>query len=80
MRASFQSNAKLSGYISLDRILELIQDIQWHSLDEIVKVIPMPSDKLNEVLYFLQEQVLIDRKDEKLRLTCIGLKFLQLKS
>ena len=57
--------------ISLDRILELIQDIQWHSLDEIVKVIPMPSDKLNEVLCFLQEQVLIDRKDEKLRLTCI---------
>ncbi len=66
--------------ISLDRILELIQDIQWHSLDEIKLVISMPSDKLNEALCFLQEQVLIDRKDEKLRLTCTGLKFLQLKS
>ncbi len=80
MKTSNQSNVKLSGYISLDRILELIQDIQWHSLDEIVKVIPMPSDKLNEVLCFLQKQALIDRKNEKLRLTCTGLKFLQLKS
>ncbi len=66
--------------ISLDRILELIQDIQWHSLDEIVKVIPMPSDKLNEVLCFFQEQALVDRKNEMLRITCLGLKFLQLKS
>ncbi len=80
MRTSFQSNAKLSGYIFLDRTLEIIQDIQWHNLDEIVKVIPMPSDKLNEVLCFLQEQALVERKNEMLRITCLGLKFLQLKS
>ncbi len=79
MKTSIQSNAKLSGYISLDRILELIQDIQWHNLDEIVKVIPMPSDKLNLTLHFLQEQSLIERKNEMLRITCSGLKFLQLK-
>jgi RIO-like serine/threonine protein kinase len=80
MKTSIQSNAKLSGYISLDRILELIQDIQWHNLDEMVKVIPMPSDKLNVILHFLQEQLLIERKNEMLRITCSGLKFLQLKS
>ncbi len=66
--------------ISLDRILELIQDIQWHSLDEIKLIISMPSDQLNEALCFLQKQALIDIKDETLKITCTGLKFLQLKS
>ena len=66
--------------ISLDRILELIQDIQWHSLDEIKLIVSMPSDKLNEALYFLQNQALIDIKDEMLKITYTGLKFLQLKS
>ncbi len=76
----FQSNAKLPGYIALDRILELLQDMQWHSLEEIQKETALPSEKLNLVLNFLQKQALIDRKDEMLRLTCTGLKFLQLKS
>ncbi len=80
MIASIQSNAKLSGYISIDRILELLQDIQWHSLEEIQKETALPSDKLNEALCFLRKQALIDRKDEKLRITSTGLKFLQLKS
>ncbi len=80
MKTSIQSNAKLSGYISLDGILELIQDIQWHRLEEIKLVISMPSDKLNEALCFLQKQALVDRKNEMLRITCLGLKFLQLKS
>jgi predicted transcriptional regulator len=80
MKTPIQSNAKLPGYISFDRILELLQDVQWHSLEEIQKEIALPSEKLNVVLHFLQEQALIDRKDEKLRITCTGLKFLQLKS
>ncbi len=54
--------------------------MQWHSLEEIQKETALPSDKLNEVLLFLQEQTLIDEKDEMLRITCTGLKFLQLKS
>jgi hypothetical protein len=40
----------------------------------------LPSEKVNEVLHFLQEQALIDKKDEMMRITCTGLKFLQLKS
>jgi predicted transcriptional regulator len=80
MKTSLQSNAKLSSYISIDRILELLRDIEWHSLEEIQKEIALPSDKLNEVLYFLQKQALIDREEEKLRITSTGLKFLQLKS
>jgi RIO-like serine/threonine protein kinase len=80
MRTSFQSNTKLSGYISLDRTLGSLQDVQWHSLEEIQKETALSLDKLNEALCFLQELMLIDRKDEMLRLTCTGLKFLQLKS
>ncbi len=80
MKTPIQSNAKLPGYISFDRILELLQDIQWHSLEEIQKEIILPSEKLNVVLHFLQEQALVDIKDEKLRITSTGLKFLQLKS
>lgn len=80
MRTLFQSNAKLSGYISLDRTLELLQDVQWHSLKEIQKEIALPPEKLNVVLRFLREQALVDRKNEMLRITCLGLKFLQLKS
>ncbi len=80
MKTSLQSNAKLSGYISIDRILELLQDMQWHSLDEIQKETALPPDKLNEALCFLQEQALIDKKDEMLKITSTGLKFLQLKS
>ena len=80
MGALIQPNAKLSGYILLDRILGLLQDIQRHSLEEIQRTMTLPSEKLNEVLHFLQEQALIDKKDETLRITCTGLKFLQLKS
>jgi DNA-binding IclR family transcriptional regulator len=64
MGTLFQPNAKLSGYISLDRILGLLQDIQRHSLEEIQRKMTLPSEKLNEVLHFLQEQALIDKKDE----------------
>ncbi len=67
------------GYISLDRILGLLQDIQRHSLEEIQKTMTLPSEKLDEMLHFLQEQALIDKKDETLRITCTGIKFLQLK-
>jgi predicted transcriptional regulator len=80
MGTLIQSNAKLSGYISLDRILGLLQDIQRHSLEEIQKKMTLQSEKLNEMIHFLQEQALIDKKDETLRITCTGLKFLQLKS
>ncbi len=80
MGTLIQSNAKLSSYISFDRILGLLNDIRWHSLEEIQKKMILPSEKINEVLCFLQEQTLIDKKDEMLRITCIGLKFLQLKS
>ncbi len=64
--------------IHLDRILDMLLDSHWHSIDEIKKEIPMQEDKLNEVLYFLKEQGYISRENEKLRITPRGLKFLGL--
>lgn len=60
---------------SLDRILEQLQDTQWHSLDEIKNSIPLPPNKLNEVIVFLQKQAFIDKRGSKLRITCRGLRF-----
>ncbi len=66
--------------IYLDKILDMLRNSHWHSIDEIKKEIPMPEDKLNEAIYFLQEQGYINRKNEKLRITSGGLKFLELPS
>ncbi len=63
----------------LDEILEKICDTRWHSFDEIINNIFLPSDKLNEILYFLEKQEFINKKKEKIRITCRGLKFLALK-
>ena len=62
----------------LDRILGQLQDTKWHSLDEINKGISVPSDKLNELLFFLENQALVIIKKEKIRITGLGLKFLDL--
>ncbi len=64
--------------ITLDRILNMLQDSKWHHVDEIQKEISMPEDKLNGVLFFLIEQGYIDQENEKLRITSRGLKFLEL--
>ncbi len=62
----------------LDRILEQLQDDQWHSLDEIKESVSLPPDTLNELLLFLQEGKFIDRKDDKLKITPLGLKLFKL--
>ncbi len=65
---------------SLDKILELLKDDQWHNIDEIKKEISLPSNKLNELLYFLQEEEFVSRENNKIKITSLGLKFLNLPS
>ncbi|KCZ72745.1 hypothetical protein ANME2D_01179 [Candidatus Methanoperedens nitroreducens] len=65
---------------NLDRILELLSDFKWCSINEIKTRISLPSDRLNEALSFLQEQSFISREDEKLRITPRGLKLLEIPS
>ncbi len=62
----------------LDRIFEQLQDDQWHSLDEIKESTSLSPDALNKLLLFLQEGKFIDRKDDKLKITLLGLKLFKL--
>ncbi len=64
----------------IDKILELICDTQWHSIDEIRKSILLPSDELNEVICFLEKQGFINKEKEKINITDLGKKFLALKN
>ncbi len=61
----------------IDRILELLQDSNWHGIEEI-KQKYMLDRTLTEKIYFLEELGLISIKNEKLRITPKGLKFLEL--
>ncbi len=62
----------------IDRILELLQDFRWHSIEEIKKETTIPDEELDQILLFLQEQFLISKEKEKFRITPKGLKFLDL--
>jgi predicted transcriptional regulator len=62
----------------LDKILVQLRDAKWHNLDEINKGIYLPSDKLNELFCFLENQALVIINKEKIRITGLGLKFLDL--
>ncbi len=62
----------------LDNILEQLHDTQWHNLEEIKNNITLPSDKLNMMLSFLEKQSFIDVNNGKLKITGLGLKFLNL--
>jgi len=64
----------------LDEILENLQDKKWHSFDEINKNILLPVETLNSVLSFLQHGAFINKKNDKLKITTLGLKFLDLSS
>ena len=62
----------------LDKILIQIQDSNWHSLDEMKKCLYFPSDKLNELLNFLENQSFINIEKDRVKITSLGLKFLNL--
>ena len=62
----------------LDKILENLKDDNWHSFDDVKSGIQLPSDITSNLLSFLQEQAFITIKNGKLRITCLGLKFLYL--
>jgi predicted transcriptional regulator len=66
--------------IQIDRILEFLRDFQWHSIEEIKKEICISDEKLIKVLYFLQEQSLINKENEMVRITPKGSTFLELPS
>jgi len=62
----------------IDKLLALLQDSKWHKLDEISKNMPVSAYQLNEIIYFLQEQSLIEYENSELKITSKGLRFLNL--
>jgi RIO-like serine/threonine protein kinase len=64
----------------LDRVLELLQDSQWHSAKEIDEVIRLPEEKLSHILSFFAEFGFVNREDEQgmVKIKPTGLEFLEL--
>lgn len=62
----------------IDEILNILGDSRWHKFDDLKQEIQLPADKLNELIRFLQEQELITKDNEELRITTKGFKFLEL--
>lgn len=62
----------------LDRALELLRDSQCHSIMSIKKEISLPDEKLNTIISFLQEYGFVEEENEKIRITSLGLRFLEL--
>jgi RIO-like serine/threonine protein kinase len=64
----------------LDRVLELLQDSQWHSAQEIDGVIRLPEEKLSLILSFFAEFGFVSRKGEQdmVKIKPTGLEFLEL--
>ncbi|MGB2728477.1 MAG: hypothetical protein WBD09_08365 [Halobacteriota archaeon] len=68
---------------TLDRILYLLKDSQWHLTDELKAKLLFPSDeKLNEIIRFFDEYEFINFNEEekKAKIEPLGLSFLELPS
>jgi hypothetical protein len=68
---------------TLDKILELLKDSQWHLTDELkAKPLFLSDEKLNEIIRFFEEYKFISfNKEEKTaKIEPLGLSFLELPS
>jgi predicted transcriptional regulator len=62
----------------IDRIMEILNDSKYHDFDDIRTKISLEEYELNEVLKFLQELGIIEKKNGTFRIKQLGLKFLDL--
>ncbi len=67
----------IKGIKTLDMILEQLDDAEWHSTDEINEKIILLPDELKRLITFLQTEDFVRKKDEKLKITERGLRFLK---
>ena len=63
---------------NLDGILELLQDSNWHGVEEINNELRLSVDRLNEAIQFLLEWGFIEKEEETLKITLDGLEYLEL--
>ncbi|MCK4696054.1 MAG: hypothetical protein KAT74_09835 [Candidatus Cloacimonetes bacterium] len=64
--------------IEIDKIMEMLQDCRWYSIERIKKQISLPKKKIDTVLRFLKQEALIEEENGKMRITPRGLKLLEL--
>ena len=63
---------------TLDRILEPLKDGKWHNLEEVNRDMGLPEDTLEEIIGFFAKYrfIQLDRKQRRVKLTSLVLKFL----
>ena len=64
--------------LTLEKILELLEDGKWHNLKEINKEVGLPEDNLEEIIGFFAEYefIQLDKKRRRAKLTHLLLEFL----
>jgi hypothetical protein len=67
----------------MDKILELMQDSEWHSTNEIEKkaeFYSLPKEKSKEIIRFLEayEFIIYNKEKKKAKINPLGLTFLEL--
>lgn len=68
---------------TLDKILELLEDSQWHLIDELkAKLLSLSDERLNGIIRFFDEYKFIsfNKKENKAKIQPLGLSFLELPS
>ena len=62
----------------IDRILKLLKDSRWHSIEEVEMNISVPSRKIQYALGFLNEQEFVNMQNDRIIITAKGLKLTEL--
>ncbi len=62
----------------IDRILKLLKDSRWHSIEEVEMNISVPSCKIQYALGFLNEQKFVNVQNDRIIITAKGLKLIEL--
>lgn len=62
----------------IDRILKLLMDSRWHSIEDVEMNISTPSHKIKYALSFLNEQEFVNMQNDRIIITAKGLKLIEL--
>lgn len=62
----------------IDRILDLLIDSRWHSIEEMERKISIPSHKIHYALGFLQDQAFVNIEKDRVIITQKGMKLMEL--
>ncbi len=77
---SWATRGSKLNWQTLDRILELLKDAQWHSLKELEEKTTLQCDELDPVIKLFVELDFVSRGEEgsKVRIKPLGSKFMEL--